>query len=55
MEARRIDIYVRIAKGSDAFRYVCTTQRCSTCKEAKERFLEANPRLTRDDVQTQFA
>lgn len=50
---RKIDLYVQIG-ASDGYRYVGTTTWSPTCKEAKARFLEANPQFTPTQVHASF-
>lgn len=51
---RKIDIYLRMAPG---WAYGCSTTWARTCKEAKQRFLDANPKWAQipDKVKASFA
>ena len=51
---RKIDLYVQVGE-SDGYRYVGTTTWAPTCREAKARFIEANPHLKPVQVKAMFS
>ena len=50
---KKIDIYVKRTDGT--LEYLCSTTWSKTCKEAKARYLEANPARKDQDIRAHFA
>jgi len=48
MKEVKIDLYL-LSRGRGTWEYHASTK-CKTCREAKERFLAANPYLSQDQV-----